>query len=204
MQALGAGAALLLCGLNVLPLTGLLSVGGPAVTSSTPPWVLLSANLNSGNEETGALLELVTAEKPAVVILQEFTPRWASELATLRKQYRYHYELPREDNFGLALYSYWPLESTDVVALGNSTPAVTTTLVTGQGRVGVIAVHLRPPMTANWAAQRRRQFLHLTRLVTTCPNRWSWSAISTPHPGPRTFVTGSKQPSYPMASAAAG
>ena len=63
------------------------------------------------------------------------------------------------------MYSRWPLTDAEVIALGNSTPALNTKIATPHGPLQVIAVHLRPPMTSTWAAERAAQFRHLARLA---------------------------------------
>ena len=156
--------AALLCAVNVRFVASLLQV---SPLDSRASLVVVSANLNSRNTNTDAVLALVRDERPDVLVVQELTPRWAIELATLEQTFPFTFRLPQEDNFGLALYSRWPLNNVQTIALGDSTPAVDAEVIVGTGPIRLIAVHLRPPMTPTWAKERTNQFLHLTELAAT-------------------------------------
>lgn len=163
---LTVGIAAVCAGLNFIPIASVLATSvDTQVPAGTEQWVLLSANLNGHNDNVTAVLDNVAAEQPDVVVLQEYTFRWAANLAGLKTQYPHYFELPREDNFGLALYSRWPLASVETLALGDSTPAIVAELATAHGRLQVIGVHFLPPLTADRAAQRGRQFEALAKLA---------------------------------------
>lgn len=155
--------------LNIVPIAGFFvsrpNNDVPPVASEGIPWTLLSANLNSGNKNAAAVLGHLATEQAHVVVLQEYNARWAEELSELQTRYPFHFRLPREDNFGLALFSQWPLLSAEAIDLGGSTPAIVAKLTTASGPLQIIAVHLRPPLTADRAAQRARQFAALTQLA---------------------------------------
>jgi endonuclease/exonuclease/phosphatase (EEP) superfamily protein YafD len=159
-------AALVLCGINVPPVGEVLQLSNAASASDyATPLVLVSVNLNSQNKDVSAVLDFTRTEQPDVLVLQEFTFRWAADLAALENEFPHHFQRPQEDSFGLAVYSRWPLTDTQAIALGDSTPALNTTVAAPQGLLQVIAVHLRPPMTGPWAAERAAQFRHLAGLV---------------------------------------
>lgn len=159
-------AALVLCGMNVPPVAGGLRISGNAVASEyAAPLVLVSVNLNSRNQDVSAVLDFTRAEQPDVLVLQEFTLRWAADLAALESEFPHYFQRPQEDSYGLALYSRWPITAAQAIALGDSTPALNTEIATADGPLQVIAVHLRPPMTGPWAAERAAQFKHLAKLA---------------------------------------
>jgi len=165
-QPVGLGIAMIFGAINVLPIAGLFATQEASqLSSGTEPWVLLSANLNSDNDNVAAVLDNLGAEQADVVLLQEYNLRWAADLAGLSSQYPHQFALPREDEFGLALYSRWPLLSAETVALGDSTPAIVAELATDGGPVRIVGVHLRPPLRQGWAAEQDRQFAALTQLA---------------------------------------
>ncbi|MEE8306309.1 MAG: endonuclease/exonuclease/phosphatase family protein [Gammaproteobacteria bacterium] len=162
---LGLSIAVICGGLNVLPITNVFATDADTQTSRTEPWVLFSANLHGNNNNVAAVLDQLAAEQATVVVLQEYTFRWASDLARLRDQYPHHVEFPRDDNFGLALYSRWPLVSAEAISLGGSTAAIVADLESPNGPLRIITVHLRPPLSEDWAAQQTRQFDALTEFA---------------------------------------
>jgi len=164
----GVGIAVVCAALNVIPVANLFATNlDTQVPAGVDPWVLVSANLSSGNQHVDAVVGYLAAEQAAVVALQEYTFRWAADLAPLHGQYPHRFELPRGDDFGLALYSRWPLLATKAIDLGNSTAAIVVDVDTPSGPVRVITVHLRAPMTADSAAQRARQFAALEKLTAS-------------------------------------
>jgi len=165
-QFLGLGVAVICAGLNIVPIaTVIASDLDPPRAKNNETLVLLSANLNDSNSNVGAVLSQVATERPDVVVLQEYTLRWADDLAELQTQYPHHFQLPRDGSFGLALYSRWPLVSAEAIALGRSTPAIVAELATSSGSLMIIGVHLLSPLTAARAAQQTRQFAALTELI---------------------------------------
>ena len=132
---LGLGIAVLGGALNVIPIASLLAsnVDSP-LSANAEPWVLVSANLNSGNNNVTAVLDHLAAEQADLVVLQEYTSRWAADLVQLQSQYPHHFGLPRKDQFGLALYSRWPLLSAKAIPLGDSSAAIVAEVATTNGR----------------------------------------------------------------------
>jgi endonuclease/exonuclease/phosphatase (EEP) superfamily protein YafD len=197
-----SAAALLLCGINVPPVVEVFQLSNDAsATDDAAPLVLISVNLNSQNEDVSAVLDFSRTEQPDVLVLQEFTFRWATDLAALENEFPHHFQWPQEDMFGLAVYSRWPLTDAQAIALGDSTPALNMKITTPQGLLQVIAVHLRPPMTGLWAAERAAQFRHLAELAAVSqlplavlgdfnatpwsPNFRHWTVTSQLQQGPR-------------------
>ena len=156
--------AVLLSIYNALTVASLFGSNGDSSVASS--LVVASANLNSNNRRADAVLDLVREEVPDVLVLQEFTSRWAADLSALKETFPYHFELPQEDNFGLALYSRLPINGTEVIALGESSPALRTEIATAEGPLLLIAVHLRPPVSPARARERIAQFRHLATLAT--------------------------------------
>lgn len=72
---------------------------------------VLHANVLSTNTDHERLFELLYAEAPDVVMLQEVSPQWLMALDPLRQTYPYSYAEAREGNFGIALFSRVPFTS---------------------------------------------------------------------------------------------
>jgi len=65
---------------------------------------ILQANILTSNRDAAALLSLIDREAPDVIVLQETGRRWLSDLAVLTNAYPVFAAMPREDNFGVAIF----------------------------------------------------------------------------------------------------
>ncbi len=127
---------------------------------------LLHANVLSKNDDYGRLLELVEKEAPDIVLLQEFSPGWQDATKPLQQVFPFSYTLPREGNFGIALFSRLPLESVRHVAsppLGY--PTIVATLVLAESKLTIISTHPTIPVTPSLYESRNEQLESVTKLV---------------------------------------
>ncbi len=72
---------------------------------------LLHVNVLSSNEDYDRLFQLVAAEQPDLIFLQELSPAWLEATRPLQEDYPYTYTEPREGNFGIGLFSRLPLDT---------------------------------------------------------------------------------------------
>lgn len=160
-----AAALLPLLALNVAPLLPYLTAPTEiAVDGGT--LTLASINLLASNDNGDRLLAAVSAEKPDLIVLQEFTPEWAQRIAPLTQRYRYRVLVPRSDNFGIALLSVYPLARQETLELlGRGDPAIHAVLQVGTQQLNVIGVHPVPPTSAARARQRNGQLQAIAGLV---------------------------------------
>jgi endonuclease/exonuclease/phosphatase (EEP) superfamily protein YafD len=86
---------------------------------------LLQANVLRTNRDANRLLRLIRKENPDVIALCEVTPAFAKKLEALNFDYPHQHIEPRNDSFGMGLWSKLPLidpetlylSRTDVVAI---------------------------------------------------------------------------------------
>ncbi len=107
---------------------------------------LLHANVLSSNQDSERLLALVEDVDPDLLVLQEFTPAWLDAVEPIASSYPYRVVEPRDDMFGIALYSKYPLDSTTVIGsvpLGH--PDIVATALIGGARLNIISTHPIPP-----------------------------------------------------------
>ena len=141
---------------------------GPAVAAaSDQPIRLVLSNMYSGNRNAQELIELVLAEKADVVFLQEVTPRHSRELAALRETLEYSLNIPRDDNFGIAVLSRHPFTSAKVVRsppLG--LPTLVVQIAVDDRPISFVTTHPMPPLgAAEWFAGRNEQLASVARLI---------------------------------------
>jgi endonuclease/exonuclease/phosphatase (EEP) superfamily protein YafD len=159
---LAAGAAF-----SAQPLLPYVAVVPAAVADapvSGPPIELLSANVLFENHSATRLLEIIHDAAPDVVLLVEYTPEWAQMIGELRAAYPHHIERPRDDPYGIALFSRYELDGVEPFALGDTT-AIEASVRTPSGPLAIIGVHLRAPTSPSRAEMRNRQLDELATRV---------------------------------------
>ncbi|MBC8011908.1 MAG: endonuclease/exonuclease/phosphatase family protein [Burkholderiales bacterium] len=163
-----AGVFLVFCAFN------LFAVLLPAITSQSvalqettadPPLKIILANVLTSNPDPAPLLALISAENPDLVALLEVNGRWANQLsAALLAEYPHTLLHPREDNFGLAVFSRRPLADTGAPRFAD--PELPSLEFTADG-IRILVTHPVPPGSASTTALRND---HLDRLAAWPPS----------------------------------
>lgn len=106
----------------------------------------LLMNVNTGSGEPSRVAQAIRQLDPGVVALEEVNDQWLSALSLALRDYPYSRAMPREDNFGIALYSKYPLVHSEIRQVGEAdVPSVIAELELPDGRLTVIATHPLPP-----------------------------------------------------------
>ncbi len=130
---------------------------------------LMTVNLYGRNDEHARFIELVSRERPDVLLLLEYTSRWAASLEPLEADYPYRIADARDGSFGMALFARVPLAEASRLDL-RGVPAIDASFELGVGEtVRFIGVHLRPPMSAEAAGERNAQLARVGEIVKTEP-----------------------------------
>src|SRR5262245_35308425 len=118
----------------------------------------LSVNVNTANQRYDLVERLIVDNNPDVVLLTEASPLWLESLAGVEALYPYRKSYPREDNFGIALYSKLSFDSAEIRYVGGvGVPSVVARLRiqndpgqrSGAGEdqgVTVVGTHPLPPI----------------------------------------------------------
>lgn len=147
---------------NVLPLVPYLAPGAQAAASGRTLDVV-AVNVEWRNPSAKGLLETLAAETPDVIVVVELTETWVERLRPLLEHYPYRVLAPERGAFGIGLLSRHPLEDARAFPL-ETTTAIEARVAAPGGPMRVIGVHLRPPVTKDDAAERRRQLERLAAL----------------------------------------
>lgn len=129
---------------------------------------VVQINVSTHNSNFAAVTSFLAAAKPDLVVVEEIDDRWIEGLAKLREAFPHHIEQPEEGNFGIGLYSRWPLGLVDILHLGKAELTTLCAQVRVDGReITVIGAHPFPPASqANWAL-RNEQLTELAGHVQT-------------------------------------
>ncbi len=124
--------------------------------------MLLNLNASNGNAEE--VLNAIRTADPDLLLLEEVTPKWASELNIL--DYPYRVSKPQEGCFGIMLLSKHPLSRTNMVFVGSAgVPSIVADVYLPQGEISLIGTHPVPPISAEFSKHRNNQLAMLSQLV---------------------------------------
>lgn len=130
---------------------------------------LMLLNVNTENTHHDRVLAEVRRSQPDVLLLMEVDNRWLSALQELTNSLPHTLLAPREDNFGIALFSRLPLKSPDVVELGDAgVPSITTVIEFAERNLFLVGTHPLPPGNPENAGLRNEQ---LEKLAVTVAER---------------------------------
>ncbi len=120
---------------------------------------IISINVLTSNPNKDQVREWIrnslSASAPTVVVAQEVDGAWITALDALKEQLPHKAVLPREDNFGLAVYSSLPLQSPEFEALEPicDGPQFTGEVRLGETSIKIFGVHTLPPGPQTFAAR---------------------------------------------------
>ena len=131
---------------------------------------ICSMNVLSTNRSFQKALNVINEENPDVLVIQELSPPWVKQFKVLDKKYPYQKLTPQNGNFGLGIYSKFPMSNTKVKTLcALDIPTIITDLTIGNKIVTVIGTHPTPPLI-NGFYNRNTQFKNLNKLVKAQKN----------------------------------
>lgn len=120
---------------------------------------LVHANIYSRNNEYERFFEFIETEQPDVIFLQEVTPAWNVACERLRDNYPFAYSVPREGNFGIAMFSRIALDSvTHVDSPPLQYPTILATMTVGGVPLTLINTHPTIPLTRSLYDARNEHF----------------------------------------------
>jgi endonuclease/exonuclease/phosphatase (EEP) superfamily protein YafD len=163
------GLLVMLLPIWLLNAWSLMTATGPpavdAVSATAPSWTLLMVNVQVDNPDPSALLDLIERESPEVIGVLELSPRMAAALAVLDARYPVRLIQPRDDPFGIGLWSR--LSGAEVEA--SPLPPIdlpTLRLRWADPQPGTLwLVHPFPPLGGEATRWRNEQLAHLAERV---------------------------------------
>jgi endonuclease/exonuclease/phosphatase (EEP) superfamily protein YafD len=131
----------------------------PSDTPATngPALRILLANVLTSNRNTDAFLELVRDEDPDIICVQEANGAWIVALEELESDYPMHHAVPRNDNFGIAIYSrVSPSLPTTILEESIRIPMMTVPVEMDGTTINLLSIHTLPPLGKEHARIRNR------------------------------------------------
>jgi endonuclease/exonuclease/phosphatase (EEP) superfamily protein YafD len=126
--------------------------------------MLINVNTQAGNPK--AVAEAIRRYDPDILVLEEVSAKWLDDLRTALERYPYYKAVPRDDNFGMSLYSKFAVTSNSIEYIGQpEVPSIFANVDSPAGQITVIATHPVPPSGARNAAWRDAQLAELPKHV---------------------------------------
>ena len=125
--------------------------------SPDPGLRLLFSNVHVLNNQHERLIKLVETEQPDILILQEISSRWVRSLETVGLSYSNKRLVPRNDSFGVGIFSRIPIHVSEEIHFGKLYPSILAVVEIGGERVTILALHPPPPVSEQAAASRNKQ-----------------------------------------------
>lgn len=136
--------------------------------STTPRLRVVSLNVHTGNPDKAAVLDYLRAADADVIFLMEVDAAWARALAELGQTHPVFRVWPREDNFGLALYSRVSFRDVDLLQVSDrATPTVLARLGWHDRDLAILGIHPLPPIGGELSALRDAQLGATAALVAS-------------------------------------
>ncbi len=139
--------------------------GRMPATGSLPMRALL-LNVNTRHGNSAKVLQLISDTNPDFIVLEEISSRWLHDLRPVVSSYPYWLAQPREDNFGIALYSRLPITAREISEVGFAgVPSIIATISSTTTSLRLIATHPLPPISAAYSRGRNQQLQAIADLA---------------------------------------
>ena len=159
-----AGVFLLFAAVNLVLLLPLYFGGqsGTGTAQDGPGFRVMLLNVNRTDGDPQRVSRVVQEKTPDILVLEEISRQWLIDLAELSRSFPYTVVRPREDNFGIGLFSRFPLVEHSVVSPGGTgLPTVLAVVRIEQRDVQLIATHPMPPLGPELSRLRNDQLYRL-------------------------------------------
>jgi len=142
--------------------------GRQSIDPKNAPLRAMLLNVNTSLGDVTRVRTVVESENPDILVLEEINARWLADLAWLTNAYPHRLIQPREDNFGIALYSKLPLQDGRIVYIGKAdVPTILATVLTEKTNLSVVATHPLPPFGSDYSRMRNEHLEQLPYFLKT-------------------------------------
>jgi len=146
---------------------------------------ILIFNVRSSNEKCDEVLTFVKENEPDIFVAMEVNQRWLDRIQQrLAEQLPHQHSVPREDNFGIAVFSRLPFDEIEVQRYGlEQLPSLNGVFSINEKKINLIATHPLPPIRVHRAESRNQQLVQaatdldpsLSRIMAGDFNLTPWS-----------------------------
>jgi endonuclease/exonuclease/phosphatase (EEP) superfamily protein YafD len=157
-QKLPSVAALLLLSPHLVCLSYHLPVRIAVPAGGSPSLDAVAFNVLSSNQRRGDVLRFLEEGDADIILLVEVDAGWLEALRPLEKTYPHFRQVPRPGNFGMAIYSRFPIRRDETRTSGGGLPCIVTRIDWDGVPLTVIGAHPAPPF-GGVGTTRRDEYL---------------------------------------------
>lgn len=133
--------------------------------------VVMLANVEHRNSNYERFFQSVEATNPDILVLQEFTEVWQEKTQKLKTGYQYSNTVPRQGGSGLAIFSRYPLENSEILQLDESTHPAFLNKINIEGKIlTLLSIHPPTPIRTDKFTNRNKQFAESAKILKETPN----------------------------------
>lgn len=108
-------------------------------------------NLLTKNKKYNAVRKEINDKSPDILVIQELDDKWSEELQAVKENYPFIYEISRQDNFGIALYSKIHITEIRKFFVGTLDVPAISAFCDYEGKVfEIICIHTTPPTSQTY------------------------------------------------------
>lgn len=123
-------------------------------------------NVLTSNTNYEKLLKIISEQNSDILILQEIDSIWLQNIKELKYTYPYYLEHPRDDNFGIAIYSKIPLTNSEIEYWTNfEVPVIKAEIKRGKNLYTIYGVHTLPPISKNYISTRNEMLSKISNNI---------------------------------------
>jgi endonuclease/exonuclease/phosphatase (EEP) superfamily protein YafD len=164
--AVPAVLAIVIAAWHALPAITATPRAAAASACAGPAFTVATVNVQFSNTRPEALRAWLATQPADFLVIQEVTEKWAAELEA-QAAYPYRHVLTREDPYGIAVLSRWPLASVALVDLaGDGLPSITGVMDADGQQIRFLGLHTHWPLTPVLAAARDEALLGAAQLAS--------------------------------------
>jgi endonuclease/exonuclease/phosphatase (EEP) superfamily protein YafD len=144
---------------------------GSGLPSPDPNLRVLVSNINTQNRNYEGVVAFTRQANPDLAVFMEVDAAWIEQLRSLQDELPYASGQGNSDNFGLVVYSRWPLDQTRVELFGSDRNISVVGQVTIAGQpVHFAATHPYPPVRPSIFQARNQQLDRVGQYVQALPS----------------------------------
>lgn len=149
--------------IEILPLY----FGGNKDKSLTETTKIVCINLLSSNGQFEDVENYIKQKNPDLIVMQEFNTLWQLMLEPKLNEYQFRLTIPRDDNFGIAVYSKLKVSALEELKIGKAeVPSIQGEIELGTTKARLIATHTLPPVDTWYFDHRNTQLAELGTIVS--------------------------------------
>lgn len=123
-------------------------------------------NLLTSNDKYDKVKKELARINSDILIIEEIDDKWSFELQEIKEEYPFTYEMSRDDNFGIALYSKIPIIRLKKLNAGMlDVPVISADCNLDGYEFEIIAVHTTPPISADYYLNTSKMFDNIAEYV---------------------------------------